>query len=87
LYNNLEQKHWLYSSEYHYTLKDFIEEIDKSELTIIIPKGVCVLDVIKNGSVIASVIPILFFIFDQYYSTNWNIIRNIEPNIVKMLLL
>ena len=77
----------IYSSEYHYTLKDFIEEIDKSELTIITPKVVGVLDVIKNGSVIASVIPILFFIFVQYYSTNWNIIRNIEPIIVKMLLL
>ena len=77
----------IYSSEYHYTLKDFIEEINKSELTIITPKVVGVLDVIKNGSVIASVIPILFFIFVQYYFINCNIIRNIEPIIVKMLLL
>ena len=34
----------IYSSEYHYTLKDFIEEINKSELTIITPKVVGVLD-------------------------------------------
>jgi hypothetical protein len=71
--------------KYHYTLNDFIGEINKS--SIITPKVVGVLDVIKNGSVIVSVIPILFFIFDQYYYINWNIIRDIEPIIVKMLLL
>lgn len=68
----------IYSSEYHYTLKDFIEEIHKLELTIITPKVVGVLDVIKNGTVIASVIPILFFIFVQHYFINCNIIRNID---------
>ena len=56
-------------------------------MTTITPKVVGVLAVIKNGSVMVSFIPILFFIFVQYDYINFNIIRDIEPIIVKMRLL
>lgn len=56
-------------------------------MTTITPRVVGVLAVIKNGSVMVSFIPILFFIFVQYDYINFNIIRDIEPIIVKMRLL
>ena len=56
-------------------------------MTTITPRVAGVLAVIKNGSVMVSFIPILFFIFVQYDYINFNIIRDIEPIIVKMRLL
>jgi hypothetical protein len=68
-------------------LRKLIEEIKKSEVMTITLKVLGVLDVIKNGSDIVPLIQILLFIFVQKYYTNWNILRDITPIIVKMRLI
>ena len=68
-------------------MRKLIEEIKKPEVMTITLKVLGVLDVIKNGSDIVPLIQILLFIFVQKYYTNWNILRDITPIIVKMRLI